>query len=600
VNGVLSVHYTYFVTSGGTEVDFWTDLNGDGIVQNGERHVGPINSSPAPFEKLQLFNGHRASVHDLNGILKVWIDDGFGGGTSNNGVVDGGEDRNVVTITPTPGLLSEGFAGKSLGTVGGHMAVSYTYFKRSNTPSANTDYRLFLWVDDGAGGGTPDNQIADGSEIRTLESMSRSETATIGTSGSTGLYEVNGHAAVAYARVNDPTGASNAFTAAVWIDDGRGGGTAGDLQLTGGEVRTLDIVPSQQTIQSAFVYNGKSAVSYVADAGSGGVLKFWIDDGQGGGTSSDRVPNGTEVRTLDGPTIKYGGMAIPVSPKLYSLYYDLTNSALKLFTVSVPPTVTSVNPAVGPALGDTLVTVTGINFFPNSVVNFGGVAGTELTYVSDTTLQVRTPPGALGAVDVQVVNPDNLTATLSSAFTYQPNPPPQLTSITPNTGAAFGGTLVSVSGQYFQTGAVVSIGGKPLLNQTRQNSRSIRGTVPTGSEGVFDVTLVNPDSTSATIASGYTYTLGTGVTDVNQSKAYPSPFRPRDGHNAMIFNAPDGSTIRIFDLNGNRVAELRTAGAGVLWDVRNESGEDLASGVYLYLVTDPAGNKFKNRFMVIR
>ena len=506
-------------------------------------------------------------------------------------------------MTPTGGLLAEGISSKSLGTIAGHMAVHYTYLKHIDEGAGNSrqETQLYLWVDDGNGGGIADDQVANGGEIRTLELIVRNDVNFVGGAGSGNLFEVGGRAAIAYARVNPVLGPTNNYKASVWIDDGHGGGTAGDLVEQAGEIRDIEIVENEATIQTGLSYNGKAAVAYITEGNStGGKLKFWVDDGRTGGTASDGVPNGGEIQTLDGPTVAFDGQAIQAGPKLLSLYFHKTQNELKLWTIDVPPGIASVNPATGFALGDTLVTVNGGNFFAGTTVSFGGAAATDVTVVNDRTLTVRTPPHAVGVVDVVVTNGDGLSATLAGSYTYQPNPPPSLTSITPLSGAAFGGSLMTVNGDFFQVGATVLVGGKPLLNLQRVNSRLMRGTVPLGAEGAVDVSVVNPDGGTATLPGAFTYNLGSAVTDVEQSKFFPSPFRPKQGHNAMIVNAPDGSTIRIFDISGNLVKELHTVGSGVLWDVRNESGEDLASGIYVYLVTDPAGNKFKNRIMVIR
>ncbi len=601
VNNRLTISFTYLINTGDTERDIWIDDNADLEVGSTEIHRQPISMAPATFETLTLFGGFRASAH---GAMKVWIDDGRGGGIPNDGVVNGSEDRNVFTVSPVGGTLQEGISCKALATIRGHLAVFYTYFKYidEGAGASRTETQLYLWVDDGNGGGVSNNQQAEGSEIRTLELLVRDDVNFIGAGGTATLFELNGHAAIAYARVNNVIGSSaNNYKASIWIDDGRGGGTADDLAQSGGEIRDIEITQAESAIQAGLPYNGKAAVAYVSEGnGTGGKVKFWVDDGRGGGTASDGVVNGTEVQTLDGPTVDFHGQAIVSGPKLLTLYYHKTQGALKLWTVDVPPAVTSINPTSGFGLGDTLVTITGRNFFPTSSVTFGGVAATELTYINDTSMTVRTPEHAVGVADVVVTNSDGLTGTLAAAFTYQPNPSPQLTSVSPTSGAVFGGTLMTVTGNYFQTGAVVLVGGHSLLNMTRVNSRTITGTVPQGAEGPADVTLQNPDAGTATLASGYTYTLGTTITEVEKSKFFPSPFRPKNGNNAMIVNAPDGSTIRIFDVNCHMVKELHTVGNGVLWDVRNESGEDLASGIYLYLVTDPSGNKFKNRFMVIR
>jgi hypothetical protein len=58
-------------------------------------------------------------------------------------------------------------------------------------------------------------------------------------------------------------------------------------------------------------------------------------------------------------------------------------------------------------------------------VTFGGVAGTNLTVVSDTQLTVTSPAATtVGAVDVVVTTPDGA-MTQAAGFTYQaPSPPP--------------------------------------------------------------------------------------------------------------------------------------------------------------------------------
>ncbi|MDD5544742.1 MAG: IPT/TIG domain-containing protein [Acidobacteriia bacterium] len=101
--------------------------------------------------------------------------------------------------------------------------------------------------------------------------------------------------------------------------------------------------------------------------------------------------------------------------------YILTTS-LTINELSLPaPQFASSNPSfphIGPQGGGTSVTVNGQNFVSGSQVLFGGVAGTT-TFVSATQLTAVTPAaGAPGAVDIQVVNPDNKSATLNKAFTY--------------------------------------------------------------------------------------------------------------------------------------------------------------------------------------
>jgi len=86
------------------------------------------------------------------------------------------------------------------------------------------------------------------------------------------------------------------------------------------------------------------------------------------------------------------------------------------------------------------------------------------------------------------------------------------------------------------------------------------------------------------------------------ASVFPNPFRPYEGHTHMTF---DGLTayarIEIFTIAGERVCTLEeTDGDGVTsWDVTNSDGRKLASGVYIYRVTDNQGHEKISKFAVI-
>ncbi|UCB52719.1 MAG: S8 family serine peptidase [Candidatus Zixiibacteriota bacterium] len=91
--------------------------------------------------------------------------------------------------------------------------------------------------------------------------------------------------------------------------------------------------------------------------------------------------------------------------------------------------------------------------------------------------------------------------------------------------------------------------------------------------------------------------------DLAEASVFPNPFRPYDGHTHMTF---DGLTayarIEIFTIAGERVCTLEeTDGDGMMsWDVTNSQGKKLASGVYIYRVTDNQGHERISKFAVIR
>ena len=84
----------------------------------------------------------------------------------------------------------------------------------------------------------------------------------------------------------------------------------------------------------------------------------------------------------------------------------------------VLPTLADVIPALGPITGGTVVVLTGSAFQPGATVKFGAASAASVTFDGATQLTVVTPAGAIGVVDVTVVNPDLGSATLPAAFTF--------------------------------------------------------------------------------------------------------------------------------------------------------------------------------------
>jgi formylglycine-generating enzyme required for sulfatase activity len=109
-----------------------------------------------------------------------------------------------------------------------------------------------------------------------------------------------------------------------------------------------------------------------------------------------------------------------------------------------PPTITAVTPSYGPTAGGTTITITGTELAGASAVTVRGNAATSVTVVSDTTVTAVTPPGSLGAANVQVTTPGG-TATISGAFTYGNAPPPPawctVLEQTPNASVVTNATL---------------------------------------------------------------------------------------------------------------------------------------------------------------
>lgn len=88
----------------------------------------------------------------------------------------------------------------------------------------------------------------------------------------------------------------------------------------------------------------------------------------------------------------------------------------------------------------------------------------------------------------------------------------------------------------------------------------------------------------------------------------PNPYRgieawnPGGGHEVHFINLPQQALIRIFTLSGDLVREIRhddTVRDFERWDLKNENGRDVSSGVYMYRVEAKSFSD-QNRFVVIR
>ena len=160
-----------------------------------------------------------------------------------------------------------------------------------------------------------------------------------------------------------------------------------------------------------------------------------------------------------------------IAPPGYYMLFLLNSSgvpSVAKFTklgAAPAPTVTLITPNAGTVNGGTAVNITGTGFLPGATVKFGGTTATNVVVVSSTSITATTPAHASGAVSVVVTNTDAQAGTLNNGYTYTvTNPAPTITSITPNTGTANGGTPVTIAGTGFLAGATVSFGETAATN----------------------------------------------------------------------------------------------------------------------------------------
>lgn len=92
-------------------------------------------------------------------------------------------------------------------------------------------------------------------------------------------------------------------------------------------------------------------------------------------------------------------------------------------------------------------------------------------------------------------------------------------------------------------------------------------------------------------------------------KVYPNPFHPNDGdpgtgtwEDGITFSAlTPKAKIQIFTLSGELVREVdAVAQLSWVWNAENKDGGKVARGVYIYLVTDPSGEKKTGKIAIVK
>jgi hypothetical protein len=111
------------------------------------------------------------------------------------------------------------------------------------------------------------------------------------------------------------------------------------------------------------------------------------------------------------------------------------------------------------------------------------------------------------------------------------------------------------------------------------------------------VQAVNGSLASAWISAQITI----AASSLSGIRVYPNPFRASRGDHQMTFTGmPAGSAVKIFTVSARLVTTLSAPSGSITWDMTTDSGEKVASGIYLYLITDSAGDRANGKFTVIR
>src|SRR5271157_585376 len=177
------------------------------------------------------------------------------------------------------------------------------------------------------------------------------------------------------------------------------------------------------------------------------------------------------------------------------------------------PSVTGISPTSGPLAGGTSVTITGTGFSGATAVKFGGAAGT-ITNNTGTQITATSPADSAGVVDVTVTGLGG-TSAVSSADEFTYVAAPAVAGVSPSSGPAIGGTVVTITGTGFAAASTVEFGTIAATNVTYVSATQLTATAPAGA-GIVDVTVTTSGETSAT-SSNDKFSYVPSVTGISPS-----------------------------------------------------------------------------------
>ncbi|MCE2884648.1 MAG: SUMF1/EgtB/PvdO family nonheme iron enzyme [Planctomycetaceae bacterium] len=164
------------------------------------------------------------------------------------------------------------------------------------------------------------------------------------------------------------------------------------------------------------------------------------------------------------------------------------------------PTVTSMSASAGPLGGGASVTILGDHLLTPTSVTFGGVAATIVSSTRNT-VTVLTPARRPGAVAVLVTTEGG--SVPAGVFTYYGAP--ILGGVSPNIGAAVGGSVVSITGTGFYGSPSVSFGGIASPAVSLLSPTQLTAVAPAGAAGSSVSISVSTASGSVTSPGAFTY-----------------------------------------------------------------------------------------------
>lgn len=253
------------------------------------------------------------------------------------------------------------------------------------------------------------------------------------------------------------------------------------------------------------------------------------------------------------------------------------------------PSISSIVPNV--AFPGEFVAINGQNFSNGASIEIGGVPPLSAVIASNQAI-VEVPFLTAGQYDVKLTNPDGQFALVTNGITITDTPPPSAFSIDPDSAMVGVSEAVTISGQDFQAGAAVEIGGVSCSNVVVVNDFTITANSPSSlPAGNYNVRVTNPDGQFDQLILAFRVYSSTAIEPLDLTvpgqyelaQNFPNPFNPTTN---IRFAIPQSGHVKltVYNVAGQEAATLvngvMSAGTyKVDFDARH-----LSSGIYFYRI----------------
>lgn len=228
-------------------------------------------------------------------------------------------------------------------------------------------------------------------------------------------------------------------------------------------------------------------------------------------------------------------------------------------------------------------------------VTYLNAAGTLSTGISNT---VTVAVAASGSTSLPAINPSDLpsTAELNDSL--------NITNY-PDSNVGFVWNFAPGSGDAASSARSAGASLQPLAAGTanftsgfKTNSLASYGL----GAGSYQVSVYAQDPATGAVSPTLTVTMTLLAGNFMNVRVYPNPWRSdkHAGSPITFDQLPANCSIRIFTISGHKAKEFDNVTGSVTWDLTNENGDQVASGIYIYLITDSQGDKARGKVAVIK